>query len=87
MAVFQRLLMTNNDLGVGDIRPAYCDSCGYDFGIGVDEDDSIIIFCECEWHNPEEFIDDLEEELPLPSSEPKKINKSDSDDTSSKGFQ
>lgn len=81
--------MTNGEIGVEDIRTAYCDSCGYDYGIGVDEDDNVIIFCECEIHGPVAFVEGLESQLPLPSSDPEKVNKKsfDRDDQDGRGFQ
>lgn len=81
--------MTNHELGNEEWRPAYCPECGSDFQVAAGEEDEIKIICSCSSHDPEEFVEDLASQLPLPSSDPDKINKknSDRDDQDGRGFQ
>lgn len=77
--------MTNHDLTTDEVRPSFCPQCGEDFGVAVNEDDEAIIFCKCSWHFPEEFVEELEEELPMDSESP---DSSDGENSNaSKGFQ
>lgn len=79
--------MTNGELGGESYRPAYCPECGQDYQVAVGDGDDIYIICECTKHSPLEFIEELAEQLPLPSTDPpiEKVNKRDSDE--SRGFQ
>lgn len=75
--------MTNHEIGATEYRVSYCPECGEDYSVAVSEDDEVRIICRCTSHEPKDFVEGLEEQLPLPTTEIEKINKKPDD----RGFQ
>lgn len=69
------------------LRTAFCPQCAENFRVVVDEDEDILIACECEVQQPHLFIDELSSQLPLPEEVTEAVNKKSSKGEGSRGFQ
>lgn len=45
---------------------AFCPTCDRNFGIVVSDDNEVFVACDCEIMPIAEFIEDLQDQLPLP---------------------